>query len=198
MGAISGPCVDSLKGVVMESNLSRRLFLKQCAQFGGTCCVLLAWNRHLLADESPDQKKDQQGEPVDLKQLSYCGIPCVKACALYKATKDNDVKTKKLLYEQWEMKKHEGIEFDPDKIFCYTCKPGDKPKKVGMDKCAVRNCAMANGVESCVQCKHLVACDKDFWKLWPKIHEFAKKTQVQYLAGPGAALIEIKAKQQHS
>jgi hypothetical protein len=187
-----------LKGVIMEPPQSRRLFLKQCANLGATCCVLLAWGRQLPADEGPENRKDQERKPVDLKELSYCGIPCLRACALYKATLDNDVETKKLVYEQWEMKKNEGIEFDPDKIFCYTCKPGDKPKKIGMDKCAVRNCAMANGVESCVQCKHLVACDKEFWKLWPKVHEFAKATQVRYLAEPGAALLGNEAGRQGS
>jgi hypothetical protein len=190
--------VTNLNGVTMESQQSRRLFLKQCAQFGATCCVVLAWSRHLPADESPDKERDQKGEPVDLKQLSRCGIPCVQVCALYKATLDNDAAAKKLVYEQWEMKKNEGIDFDPDKIFCYTCKPGDKPKKVGMDKCAVRICATANGVESCVQCKSLIGCDKEFWKTWPEIHELAKKTQLRYLAQPGAALVEINAKQQHS
>lgn len=176
----------------MGSQQSRRLFLKQCAKLGGTCCVLLAWSRHLPADESPENMKDKEKKPVDLKELSYCGIPCVKVCALYKATQDNDVKTKKLLYEQWKMKKDLGIEFDPDKIFCYTCKPGDKPMKVGMDKCAVRNCAMANAIESCVQCKNLAVCDKKYWNTWPDVYEFAKKTQARYLAQPGATLLEIK------
>jgi hypothetical protein len=184
---------SNLKGEIMASQQSRRHFIQQCAKLGGTCCVLLAWSRYLPADEGREPKKDQGKEPLDLEEISYCGIPCVRACALYKATQESDVGTKKLLYEQWEMKKNEGIEFDPDKIFCYTCKPGDKPKKVGMDKCAVRNCAMANGVESCIQCKGLAACDKEFWKTWPQTYEFAKKTQARYLAQPGAALMEMKA-----
>ena len=102
-----------------------------------------------------------------MAQLSYCGIPCVKVCPLYKATQENDVEMKKILYERQEMKKKFGLDFDPDKVFCHTCKPGDKPKKVGMDTCPVRQCALANGVESCVQCANLDACDKEYWKKWP-------------------------------
>jgi hypothetical protein len=180
------------KEVLMESKQDRRQFLKHCATFGGACFALVAFNWHLQAEESPEKKNGQEQKPIDLKPLGYCGIPCAKVCELYKATQENDVKAKKAVYEKWEMKKKFGIEFDPDKIFCYTCKPGDKPLKVGMDQCAVRNCAMANGFESCIQCKNLAACDKEFWKTWPDMFEFSKKLQARYLTQPGATLLEVK------
>ncbi len=173
----------------MESKQGRRRFLKLCVKASGACCALLAWNRHLSAEDNPEEKDNQKKKLIDLKQLSYCGIPCVETCEMYKATQENDVKTKKALYEKWEFKKSYGIEFDPDKIFCYTCKPGDKPKMIGMDQCVVRNCAMAKGVESCIQCKNLTACDKEFWKKWAQLYEYAKKTQAQYKDQPGTALL---------
>jgi hypothetical protein len=160
----------------MEAKQSRRRFLNHCLQFGGACCALLAWNRNLPASK-----------------LSCCGVPCAQVCELYKATLENDEKLKKLIYEKWEWKKKFGIDYDPEKVFCYTCKPGDKPKKVGMDVCVIRSCVMANGMESCVQCKNLAACDKEYWKNWPALYEFNKKNQARYLAEPGAALREIKA-----
>jgi len=178
----------------MESKQSRRRFLKQSAKFGGACCALLAWNLSLPGEGFPQEKKDQGKKPIDLKQLAYCGIPCLQVCELFKATQENDVKMKKLVYEKWEWKKKFGIEFDPDKIFCYTCKPGDKPKKVGMDKCDVRNCAMANGAESCIQCKNLAACDKEFWKTWPDLYESSKNIQARYITQPGATLLENKTR----
>jgi hypothetical protein len=176
----------------MESKQSRRRFLKQCAEAGGTCCVLLACARHLPAQESPEKNRNQTQKPIDFNKLSYCGIPCVQVCPLYKATQENDVKMKKILYERQEMKKS-GLEFDPDKVFCYTCKPGDKPKKVGMDQCLVRHCASANGVESCVQCRDLSVCAQEYWKKWPGQLEFTKKLQARYIKEPGAALKENKA-----
>jgi hypothetical protein len=179
----------------MESKQSRRSFLINCAKFGGACCTLLAWNRLLPAEENPEKKNGQEKKPIDLKQLSYCGIPCVQVCELYKATLENDVKMKKQVYEQWDMKKKFGIEFDPDKIFCYTCKPEDKPMKIGMDKCLVRKCAVDNGFETCVQCKNLTACDKAFWKEWPQAYDFVKQLQARYAAEPGKTLLEIKAGQ---
>ncbi len=179
----------------MESKQSRRRFLKTCAQFGGACCALLAWNRHIRAEDNPEEKKDPAKKPIDFKKLSYCGIPCEQVCELYKATLENDVKKKRIEYEKQEMKKNFGIEFDPDKVFCYTCKPGDKPQKIGMDKCDVRKCAVANGVESCVQCKDLVSCKKEFWKTWSDLYEFSKKNQARFLTQPGATLIENKNKQ---
>ena len=178
----------------MESQQGRRRFLEDCAKFGGACCALLAWNRHMPAADGPQEEKGQEKKPIDLKQLSYCGIPCAQACELYKATLENDVAMKKLVYEKWGWKKQFGIDFDPDKVFCYTCKPGDKPKKVGMDICAVRNCAIANGVESCIQCANLAVCDKEFWKTWPVLYAEVKKIQARYRTQPGAVIKEIKAK----
>jgi hypothetical protein len=37
------------KEIFMESQQSRRRFLQDCAKYGGACCTLLAWNRHLTA-----------------------------------------------------------------------------------------------------------------------------------------------------
>jgi hypothetical protein len=179
----------------MESQKSRRRFLEDCAKYGGACCSLLAWNRHLTAGAFLQEKKDAERKPIDLKQLAYCGIPCAQACELYKATLENDVKAKKLIHEKWGWKKKFGIEYDPEKVFCYTCKPGDKPKKIGMDQCLVRNCALANGIESCVQCSILAACDKEFWKSWPDTFEFAKKVQARYRTQPGALIKEINIKE---
>jgi hypothetical protein len=78
-------------------------------------------------------------------------------------TEEMTMKRKKTVYGQWEMKRKFGVDFDPDKIFCYGCKPGDMPLKVGMAECPVRVCSMADGLESCVQCLDLAACDKAFW-----------------------------------
>ena len=119
----------------------------------------------------------------------------MQVCELYKATLENDEKAKKLIYEKWEWKEKFGVDYDPEKVFCHTCKPGDKPKKVGMAECVIRICAMANGMESCVQCKNLAGCDKEYWKKWPDLYAFNKKNQARYLAEPGAALRELKAGQ---
>jgi hypothetical protein len=174
----------------MESKISRRNFLKQCAQVGGACCAVMALGPRLGAQTGTEEKK-----PVDLKQFSYCGLPCFQGCELYKATIENNVEAKKLVYEQWEMKKNHGIDFDPDKVFCYGCKPGDKPEnKMLTGDCEVRKCASANEFEACVQCKDLSACGKEFWKKWPQAYEHAKKLQAKYITQPGAALLENKTK----
>lgn len=169
----------------MNQEPSRRRFLKQCMVFGGACCGILAWSPMPAAQDRPAEKKS-----IDPREYSCCGIPCKTACPMYKATQENDVKTKKLLYEQWEMKKHYGLDFDPDKIFCYGCKPGDKPKKPGIDTCQVRRCAMANGMEACFQCKNLAACDQEYWKTWAEQHAYAKKVQALYQAQVGAVMID--------
>jgi hypothetical protein len=175
----------------MNQKQSRRNFLEQCAKCGGACCALLA-----LGPISKAQETGPAQKPIDVTALSYCGIPpayCEKLCELFKATRENDVELKKAVYEKWEMAKRFGIQFEADKIFCYGCKPGDKPLKVGMAECEVRTCPISHGLESCVQCGGLASCGKDFWKQWPVAYGQIKQIQARYKAQPGAKIVDIKA-----
>lgn len=181
----------------MKPKHDRREFLMHCAKFCGAGCALLALGKISMAQESAPVKPGQETKPLDLAVLSYCGIPrayCEKQCELFKATQDNDEKLKKAVYDQWGMKQKFGIDFDPEAIFCYGCKPGDKPLKVGMAECPVRACPSSNGLEACVQCLNLASCDKAFWKDWPNAFESAKKLQARYKNQPGAVLKEVRTR----
>ena len=176
----------------MKNGQSRRSFLKQCSQLGFSCLSLFLWNERILAKTS-DQDKLKK-EIIDLKKRSYCGIACENECELFKATKENNTELKKKFYERWNWKERFGINFDPDKVFCYNCKPENKLYKMGMEDCEVRKCAIKNKIESCIQCKNLVTCEKKFWNQWAQFYEHVKELQKQYLAQSGANLIEIKKK----
>jgi len=178
----------------MNRQPGRRRFLGECVKCGGAGCALLVLSRISPGLEGAAARQAQGSPAVDLKKLAYCGIPqayCEQQCELYKATRENDVELKKLVYDKWGMEKKFGIAFEPDKIFCYTCKPGDRPLKVGMAECPVRRCPMANGLESCVQCRNLASCDKAFWKDWPAAFELARKLQARYKDQPGATMKDI-------
>ncbi len=180
----------------MKDKHSRREFLERSAKAGAAFCALCVCGRISPAQESAPTKPGQAAKPIDLKGLAYCGIPfayCERNCELFKATRDNDAKLKKDVYDQWGMKQKFGVEFDPEKIFCYGCKPGDKPLKVGMAECPVRTCPRAAGLEACVQCMSLESCDKAFWKDWPNAHKSALAIQSRYKAQPGAVLKDGKA-----
>ena len=176
----------------MKFAQDRRRFLKQCSQLGFSCFSLYLWNKRLLARTPGNDETKQVQKAVDLKKRSYCGIACEDECELYKATRENDVELKKKVYEGWRWKEKFGFDFDPEKVFCYTCKPGDQALKPGMADCEVRQCAMANEIESCIQCSNLAACDKEFWKQWGDFYNHVKESQKQYLSNSGAALIDIK------
>jgi len=180
----------------MEKKQSRRQFLEQCAKCGGVCGALLVLNRLGPAQESSSSKSGREQAPVDLAKLCYCGIPesyCTRQCELYKATQANDAQMKKAVYDAWQMKTKWGIDFDADKVFCHLCKPGDKPMNVSVKACPVRNCAVSNGMESCVQCRELESCGKEYWKTWPSAFANAKKLQARYKTQPGAVIRERKA-----
>ncbi len=179
----------------MSQRRNRRSFLEQCAKCGGAGCALLALGWISPAQESAPAKPGQAQKPLDPETLCYCAIPqayCEQQCELFKATRENDAKLKRSVYDQWKMKSKFGIDFDPDKIFCYGCKPGGKPLKVGMAECPVRVCPAANGLKSCVQCLDLASCDKVFWKEWPMAFEMAKKLQARYKGQPGAVLKHVR------
>jgi hypothetical protein len=181
----------------MNQKQSRRGFLGLCAKCGGACSALLALSRVLGAQENAPAQAGPEEKPVDLRALAYCGIPrafCETRCELFKATRDNDVKLKKAVYDSWDVKKQFGIEFEADKIFCYGCKPGDKPLKFGMAECEVRTCPISYGLESCVQCGGLASCGKAFWKKWPVAYGQIKKLQARYRTQPGAKIVDIKMK----
>jgi hypothetical protein len=171
---------------------SRRRFLKYCTQFGFSCFSLFIWNEHILAKASNENETKKEKESIDLKKRSYCGVPCEYECELFKATKENNIKLKKKVYEKWNWKEKFEIEFDPDKVFCYSCKPKNQIFKLGMENCDVRKCAIENEIESCIQCKNLVLCEKEFWKKWGIFYKHIKECQRQYLTQSGTILIEIK------
>ncbi len=180
------------KGLIMKNEQNRRCFLKQCTQFGFSCLSLLICNKHLFAKISSDDQKKEDIKFIDLEQRSYCGIACEDECELYKATKENNVELKKKVYDKWNWKEKFEIDFDPAKVFCYSCKPNNQILKIGMEKCEVRKCAIANEIESCIQCKNLTSCDIKFWKNWTDFYNHIKELQKQYLTQEGASLVEIK------
>lgn len=179
----------------MESKISRRNFLKQCGMFGGACCAYMMLSPKLSAQTESEENKGKEKKIIDLKQLAVCGYPCLKLCPLYPATIENNVEAKKAVYEQWEIKKNFGIEFDPDKIYCYGCRAFDKPDNLlGMSACDGRKCVKANEMQSCIQCKNLTSCDKEIWKKFPQLYESTKKLQEIYKTQPGAVMQDIKTK----
>jgi hypothetical protein len=166
--------------------------MKCCAAMGGVGCMLPAWGKGPSAKDSTAATNGNAGDGIDLNKLTYCGIRCDTQCELYKATKDNDVALKRKVYDSWKWKQKFGFEFDPEKVFCYTCKPGDRPMKIGIDKCGVRKCTMDNGMESCIECRNLQSCGQGFWKNWPGMHKQALQMQAQYLAQSKTGLMEAK------
>jgi hypothetical protein len=160
----------------MKTNQSRREFLAQSTKIGllggalAYCPRILSFGNMLQDDTIPDPKK-----------LNYCGYTCPPDCPMKKATLENDVELKKEAYKNWRIEEKYGIAFDPEKIFCYGCKTTDKPLGIVVEKCTVRNCAIAKGYDCCIECADLSACDKEIWKTFPDFHKAVIEMQKKYL-----------------
>jgi len=170
----------------MEFFLHRRDFLKSCSTMGLGCAFLLSGTK-LRAQESTVQAEEKK--IVDPQKLTYCGYHCGMHCELYKATQENNLELKKKVFQDWNFKGKYGVEFDPNLVFCYGCKAGDKPKNLILEKCAVRECAIEKKIDTCVQCKMLKECKKELWSEFPEHKKNVLKLQESYVQQKGNKLI---------
>jgi hypothetical protein len=148
----------------MKTEIKRRDFVTKCFKAGVTGCAILYGNS--LFGQDPLKLKKE-----DLKGLTYCCYKCTAECPTYKATIENSVEQKKKVYEDANWKEKFGIDFDPDKVFCFGCKPKDKPLGINVKACTVRICAIEKGYDCCIECNGLTECDKKLWKSYPDFKE---------------------------
>ena len=161
----------------MKTELKRRDFVTRCFKAGVAGCALVYGNSLLAQDPVKQQLKK-----ADLKSLTYCGFKCTNQCTIYRATIENSLELKKKAYEEFKWKEKFGVDFDADKVFCYGCKPQDKPLSINVNVCTVRKCAIEKGIDCCIECKGLTACDKELWKRFPQFKENVIKMQNNYQA----------------
>lgn len=159
----------------MNSKLPRRDFLVKTsvACMGG--CILLS-GKQLTASVIQD------GQPIDPAALCYCGYSCPDECEFLVASVKDDPELKKEVFEKWELEERYGLKFDPEKIFCFKCKPGEKPEGPVLTNCTVRSCAMEKGFQACIQCDELKECNKDLWERFPQFREAMVQLQERYQA----------------
>ncbi len=147
----------------MKKEFKRRDFINTCFTAGITCYAIAGSAK--LSAMSQDVKPDP-------KSLNYCGYKCPADCPLLKGTTENNVELKKKGYEVFKFKEKYGIDFDPDKVFCYGCKVKDRPESIPVKSCTVRTCAISG----------LTSCDKELWKNFPTFKEQVITMQKKYKA----------------
>ena len=159
----------------MSEKLPRREFLLKtsAACMGG--CLLFA-GKDLAAFPMQD------GQPIDPEKLCYCSYSCPEDCHFLEASLKDDPELKRKVFGEWGLEERYGMKFDAEKIFCFKCKPGDKPEGPVLSHCTVRSCAMEKGLQACIQCDDLKSCNKDLWTRFPKFHEGVVQMQEKYRA----------------
>jgi len=56
----------------------------------------------------------------------------------------------------------------------------DKPLNINVNACTVRKCAVEKGLDCCIECNGLTACDKELWKSFPQFKEKVIEMQKSY------------------
>ena len=146
----------------MKTEIRRREFVSKFLKAGAAGCALIYGNQ-LLVENHQDQVKK-----TNLKSLTYCGFRCSNECTHYKATIENSPELKKKAYEEFNWKEKFKVDYDPDKVFCWGCKPQDKPLSINVSACTVRKCTIDKGYECCIECEGLNTCNKELWKNFPQ------------------------------
>jgi len=154
----------------MKTGFKRRDFISTCFKAGAACCTVAYCPGLAAQDKKPDPKK-----------LEYCGYTCPADCTLKKGTLENNIELKKKAFADFKYKEKFGIDFDPEKVFCYGCKSaGDKPLSMPVKVCSVRTCVIEKGIDACIQCDILARCDKALWTNYPKFREKMVELQKNY------------------
>ncbi|HEY4786019.1 MAG TPA: DUF3795 domain-containing protein [Bacteroidales bacterium] len=162
----------------MKTELKRREFLTSCYQAGLACCALMV-SPKIFASGNMNFLDEEE---IDPKKLEYCGYKCPADCPLKKATVENNVELKKKAYETFKIKERHGVDFDPEKIFCWGCKVSDKPLGVVVKDCTVRSCVISKKLDCCIECDDLVSCNKKLWSDFPKFKDAMIEKQKKYRA----------------
>ncbi len=160
----------------MKKEIDRRNFVAACLKAGAACCTIA----YCPAMNAMDPVNNQDKKP-DPKKLEFCGYTCPADCTLKKGTMENNTELKKKAYAEFKFKEKYGIDFDPDKVFCYGCKSaGSKPASMPVKACTVRKCVIEKGYECCIQCESLAKCDKELWSNLPKFRDAVIEMQKKY------------------
>ena len=151
----------------MKTSEKRRSFLIQSGRACLACMGLLA----VRGLQSGVAETSVPSEDIDLKKLAYCSFDCPGNCELMKATLENDAELKKKVFEEKNISGKYKIAFKAEDFFCYGCKTRNKPEGLVLKKCTVRQCARNKGLDSCVQCSHLLSCEKELWMEFPEFKQ---------------------------
>ncbi len=162
----------------MRKTLKRREFLIKGSAAGIACCAMFMGQKGLAF---ANMMRSAEDEPVDPKALNYCGYQCPSDCKFLQASLKNDAGLKKEAYELWKIKEKYGIDFDPEKIFCFGCKNGEKPEGVVLVNCTVRKCVMSKELDCCVECAELEDCKKELWSQFPEFKAHVIGMRKKYL-----------------
>jgi hypothetical protein len=82
------------------------------------------------------------------KLIAFCGILC-SGCPAYKATQAGDDEALARIAVDWSF---DDYHFEADDVRCDGCTFTDRRTARFCLECAVRECALARGVENCAHC----------------------------------------------
>lgn len=87
--------------------------------------------------------------------IAFCGLDCEK-CDAYIATKNNDQMLREKTAKLWSKLNNAPIR--PEHINCEGCRMNGVKTVYCENLCAIRQCALEKGVETCGNCPKMEQC----------------------------------------
>ena len=87
--------------------------------------------------------------------IAYCGLNC-ETCDARIATRNNDGALREKTARYWS--ELNGVEITPEMINCDGCRVEGVKTPFCESICAIRQCALSRGVETCGSCGEMDAC----------------------------------------
>ena len=91
------------------------------------------------------------------QMIAYCGLDCGQ-CDAYIATKNNDQALREKTARLWSELNNATIL--PEHINCDGCRVDGRKTVYCESLCAIRQCALKNGVATCGECPEMEQCPK--------------------------------------
>lgn len=109
----------------------------------------------ILTKKTKQEKIDIREGIMMKNRIAYCGLDC-EACDAYLATMRDDQALREETARKWSELNH--VTILPEQIQCEGCRADGKKTVFCESLCAIRQCAMQKGVETCGGCPDLEQC----------------------------------------
>lgn len=123
-------------------------------------------------------------------QLAFCGLKCY-LCPIFRATVSGYDYSREVIADGWSDIYSRRV--DPEEVKCHGCRADEQDKSFShCYNCSIRLCAMAKGVETCLECREYPCVDlREFFELVPEAEKNLEETLKERLESAAGCTTDL-------